>query len=317
MGRKNYGGHEDDLPRRVEDKERGRCRLRGSREDTTMKRANRKRLQDLVRKGNVIESAERQNDWGIEKAPSGRRATTLPKSFSLYGRQGYNHWWAREVTNQRQTGSCVGHAGAAMLRFQLVAAKKATRSSRDSNFPSEQFAWQASKEMDEYVSHPSTMIQFAGTSLKAVSEVLRKWGCVSRKIMPFGKMSDLTEAKFLEHAAKWKIKSFHAVSPWVEGEQQFNEYGLKWWLVNHGPVLVRMNVNQAFFNMRRNSGVLGDLSKKTGYWHAVLIVGYSEHGVLIRNSWGKSWGEYGHCWVSWEYAKLMFPEMYGWVVEKK
>lgn len=282
-----------------------------------MKTSKRKQLRDLVRKGNVIESPDRQNDWSIERASSSRSQNTLPTSFSCMGRQGYNHWWAREVKNQGQTGSCVGFAAAAMLRYQLVKAKKTTRSSRDSNFPSEQCLWQMSKEMDEYTLHPSTMIQFAGTYLKGVSSVAKKWGCVSRKVMPFGEMSSLPEQKFLGEAAKWKIDSYHAVSPWVEGEQQFNEYGLKWWLVNHGPVIVRMNVNQAFFNMRKNSGVLDDLSKKTDYWHAVLLVGYNEKALHVRNSWGKGWGEHGHCWVSWRYARLMFPEMYGWVVSPK
>jgi len=175
----------------------------------------------------------------------------------------------------------------------------------------------SSKEMDPHEENPTTGIQFAGTYIKSISDVARKFGCLSRAAMPFGRLTKLPEAKVIDLRSRWKIKSYHAVSMWVEGKNQFNEFGLKWWLVNHGPVITRLNVNVPFFEGKPKGGILDDVSKKTPYGHAILIVAYNEFGVLIRNSWGKRWGECGHLWVSWRYARLMFTESYGWVVEPK
>jgi hypothetical protein len=46
-----------------------------------------------------------------------------------------------------------------------------------------------------------------------------------------------------------------------------------------------------------------------GDGHAVLLVGIDEQGrrLLIRNSWGKTWGASGHAWMSelaWRRARL-------------
>lgn len=38
--------------------------------------------------------------------------------------------------------------------------------------------------------------------------------------------------------------------------------------------------------------------------HAVTIVGYTDRGFLIKNSWGTSWGDQGYALISYDYHKL-------------
>lgn len=38
--------------------------------------------------------------------------------------------------------------------------------------------------------------------------------------------------------------------------------------------------------------------------HAVTVVGYNKEGFIIKNSWGKAWGEKGYAVVSYDYHKL-------------
>lgn len=38
--------------------------------------------------------------------------------------------------------------------------------------------------------------------------------------------------------------------------------------------------------------------------HAVSIVGYDSNGFIIKNSWGKDWGENGYGWVSFNYHRM-------------
>ena len=279
-----------------------------------MKKAKRRAPRRVSREQqfNVKPSPERERDWSIRKAGFRKnQVSELPSKYTVYGNAGFNSWFAREVESQGQTGSCVGFAMASVLRYHLVMSGKATRSSATRNKPSEQWLWQASKEMDDYTLHPSTMLMWDGTYLKTVLDVCRKWGCVSRTVLPFGELVYEKTDKVLKAASDWKIKSYHAVSPWVEGENQFNEAGMKWWLFNHGPILTRLNVNEAFVRANRRTGVLDDTSKRTTMGHAICVVGFSDDGVLIRNSWGRRWGEYGHLWISWRYAKLFLTESYG------
>jgi hypothetical protein len=43
--------------------------------------------------------------------------------------------------------------------------------------------------------------------------------------------------------------------------------------------------------------------------HAVTIVGYNENGFIIKNSWGKGWGNNGYATVSYDYHKMFAKRM--------
>lgn len=44
--------------------------------------------------------------------------------------------------------------------------------------------------------------------------------------------------------------------------------------------------------------------------HAMTVTGYDARGVYVHNSWGKSWGNAGHCRLSWDFFRS------GWVDDK-
>jgi len=48
--------------------------------------------------------------------------------------------------------------------------------------------------------------------------------------------------------------------------------------------------------------------------HAVTIVGYTEHGFWIKNSWGTDWGAGGYALVNWDFHKLFAGQ--GLVIRK-
>jgi hypothetical protein len=43
--------------------------------------------------------------------------------------------------------------------------------------------------------------------------------------------------------------------------------------------------------------------------HAITIVGYNQYGFIIKNSWGKSWGDNGYATVSYDYHRLFAKRM--------
>lgn len=67
--------------------------------------------------------------------------------------------------------------------------------------------------------------------------------------------------------------------------------------VSHGPVVACIEADQRAFQFYR-SGVLKKNNCGTNLDHAIQVVGYGEdNGLkywLVRNSWGKSWGDNGY-----------------------
>ena len=71
------------------------------------------------------------------------------------------------------------------------------------------------------------------------------------------------------------------------------------------PVLITMTLSNAFFRPATDGTIerIEPLDPKLR--HAVVAVGHGErvstNFVLVRNSWGESWGNEGHAWISVDY----------------
>jgi hypothetical protein len=154
---------------------------------------------------NLVPSKDTIRDWRYEDALAsaalGAPAAALPSSKDL--RQ--PSWW--KISNQLNTGSCVGRATAdGVVRWHMVMAGHLDKNT----LLSPRFIWMASKETDEFTTRPETFIEGAGTSLKAAMDICRKYGIVTDQLLPF-KMETLmfagNENTFFATAAQRKIAS--------------------------------------------------------------------------------------------------------------
>jgi hypothetical protein len=164
----------------------------------------------------------------------------------------------------------------------------------------------AAKEIDEFINRPTTFIERDGTSLKAALDVARKFGNVRDTVLPFnsGKLYIDEANTFYALAAQLKITSYYNLGT--------NLAAWRTWLVAKGPILTRLNVDLTWDNASSTQGRLDVYQSNTVRGgHAVALVGYTPDRFIVRNSWGKNWGDQGFGFASLGYAQAAFTEAYG------
>jgi C1A family cysteine protease len=263
------------------------------------KRRAKRRPKRVKRILNVVPSRETERDWELEQADAalGRAAVTVPKAKDLR-----EDWW--RVGDQGTTGSCVGWATAdALLRWHFV---KSGRISQTDAL-SKRFIWMASKETDEFQTSPTTFIENSGTSLKAALDVARRYGAVKESVLPFSgtRLYGGKAETFYALAAQLKIQAYFNLS--LSRGSSIEAW--RRWLATRGPILTRLDVDDAWDDTTGNLDVYQPKTKHGG--HAVALVGYTPDRFIVRNSWGTSWGERGFAYASLAYAKDAFTEAYG------
>jgi C1A family cysteine protease len=255
---------------------------------------------------NLVPSRNTENDWRFEHAVAANALAAAPEPLAALP-QGIDlraPWW--DIGNQESTGSCVGWASTdGVARYHFVKAGKLAQKAK----LSPRFTWMASKETDEFVSRPETMIEGAGTSLKAAVNILRKYGAVPEPLLPFHVTTNLylgNENTFYATAATRRIASYFNL--------QKNLANWRSWLAAHGPILVGLGVDATWDNATATGGKLDTFQPNTVRGgHAVVIVGYrADNRFIIRNSWGTAWGDHGFAYASEAYINAgFFNESYG------
>lgn len=86
------------------------------------------------------------------------------------------------------------------------------------------------------------------------------------------------------------------------GKLKIREYAIirniiefRYAIVSNGPCFVALpvyNGSKAFWKKKNNQKLLG--------YHAVAVVGYDETGLIIRNSWGRDFGDNGYTHIDYE-----------------
>jgi C1A family cysteine protease len=248
---------------------------------------------------NVLPSQKVENDWSFDNASEAgvvAAPAAIPATKDLR-----EMWW--KINDQGSTGSCVGWATAdSVLRWMFVKAGRLQMN----DLLSPRFIWMAAKETDEFITQPTTFIEEDGTSLKAALDIARKYGAVSDLVLPFatGQLYPNPAKTFYALAAKLKIASYFNLGT--------NLGNWRTWIATKGPILTRLDVDATWDNAKANNGVLDiyqPLTTRGG--HAAAIVGYTSTSFIVRNSWGKEWGDQGFGYASWSYAQDAFTEAYG------
>ena len=251
---------------------------------------------------NLVPSLNTANDWQFHHAVDAGVLTAgpaLPASVDLR-----KPWW--DVGDQKNTGSCVGWGSTdGVARYMFAMANRLPQTLH----LSPRFTWMACKETDTTKARPETMIDAAGTSLKAAVDVLRTYGAVPDTLLPFiisTAMYTGDENAFFATAATRKIAAYFNL--------QRNLANWRAWIAQHGPIIVGLNVDHTWDNATATGGKIDNFQPNTVRGgHCVACVGYTADGrFIVRNSWNTTWGDHGFGYVSEAYINAGFyNESYG------
>lgn len=166
------------------------------------------------------------------------------------------------IRNQGSDGACVAFTASCMKEVQEK------RDIGFNEYMSPQFIYVNRQNKSSEGMYPRDLMR-----------ILSKIGSVTEIMMPYQKSTRITP-EILQYAGNHKIKGYAAITT-IDG--------MKNSLVLNGPALIGIpvyNYGQHIWKQRNNETLKGG--------HAVAIVGWTDEGFIIRNSWGASWNGDGH-----------------------
>ncbi|MBP2643786.1 MAG: cysteine protease [Firmicutes bacterium] len=193
------------------------------------------------------------------------------------------------VVDQGELGSCTANAIASGLREYLLLKNKIPliRLSR-------LFLYYEERLLEGTVDIDS------GAELRDGMKVLKSLGVCPETDWPYviSTFANPPDQKDIDDAVPYKIKEYHRIASLPQ---------LKAALAEGLPVVIGIAVYQSFeSDAVAETGVvpIPDTDKEQYLGgHAVLAVGYDDdkNYLIIRNSWGESWGDKGYCYLPYDY----------------
>jgi C1A family cysteine protease len=227
----------------------------------------------------ALKSPPDSRDWVFEQLTHGRDGrylVDLPESYDLRAH-------TQPVRDQGDRGTCASFGGAAIKEVQ---------EKRKGKFD----GWMS----PEFIYYYRDNKPASGMYGRNVFQVLQKIGSVPEHLYKYETGDNKTSPpsrKLLTKASNYRISNYARVDT-VEGVKRA--------LIELGPCYVSLPLYQT----RPKFWMPSDNEKCSG-GHAAVIVGYTEEGFILRNSWGSDWNGDGHivypysewnrhwdCWVS-------------------
>lgn len=203
------------------------------------------------------------------------------------------------VYNQGAEGSCVAHATAALFEY-LQLGELCQPGQQAEEFDPSCYT-PASRQFIYYNARVlmGTPSEDSGCLIRDAVKSAWQTGVCREALWPYG-----TETLFSKpHEEAYKEAEAHKISSY---ERCTSLECVKGALADGFPVAIGIMVFESFESDQvARSGIVpmpGDSERDLG-GHAVCVVGYddSKEKLLVRNSWGTSWGDGGHFSLPYEY----------------
>ena len=198
--------------------------------------------------------------------------------------------WDSVIEDQGDLGSCQGNAitNAYELQVRFLYPDKFTELSR-------LFVYYNSRLLD------NAIMEDAGAYIRDGMKAVQKYGICSELLWPY----DITKFRVRPTDECYKdglsrtITQYQSLRTIDEVLSALND---------NKPVVIGITVYDSFDRVSKYNPVIS-LPKpnelNTGGGHAMTIIGYDipKQRLLVKNSFGKDWGDNGYAWLPFDYAE--------------
>lgn len=227
--------------------------------------------------------------------PLKKAATTLPAFVHL-------EQWCSPIEDQGDLGSCTANAGVGLLEYYE---RRTTGNHLDA---SRLFLYKVTRKLAGSTGD-------SGAELRTTMKALVLFGTPPERYWPY-KVNDYDHeptAFCYSFADNYKAISFYRLDPpGTKPDALLRE--IKKMLAAGLPSMFGFSVYSSFPAVGDDTGdiPLPTTKDKLEGGHAVMAVGYDDKkkigackgALLIRNSWGKEWGEKGYGWLPYNYVTV-------------
>ncbi len=198
--------------------------------------------------------------------------------------------WDSLIEDQGHLGSCVGNAitnAYELLVRQLYPAKFVELSRL--------FVYYNSRLLD------SAVTEDVGAYLRDGMKAVQKFGICSEQLWPYNikKFNIKPTDECYKDALSRTITSYQSLQTVDDVLNAVNQ---------NKPVVIGIVIYDSFDRITKGNSIIpipSDTEKESAGHHAMTIVGYNipNQLFLVKNSYGKYWGDAGYGWLSFEYVK--------------
>lgn len=141
--------------------------------------------------------------------------------------------------------------------------------------------------------------QDAGTHIRLAFDVLSRFGVCEESVWPYdvSKVFVVPSMKAMRQAVGHKIHSYYRIK--ATGSDRLDEI-VSALRAGH-PVVFGTLISSAFQAVIDGTPIGPPTNGVTIGGHCMIVVGYINGSFLVKNSWGKTWGAGGFCFMRPEY----------------
>jgi C1A family cysteine protease len=203
------------------------------------------------------------------------------------------HKWVGQVKDQQQCGSCWDFSGTGIVE---VAYNKAGIGGGPKTFIlSEEFTLSCGRNGGCGGDDNTTVLEYAKTyGLPLQSEYPSKYGPY-----PNENNCKIPACVWKPSMQMFKITDWGFADATVGPQKVASTPAIKAAIMSYGAVGAGIAADDAFQNYQ--PGTVLKNSGATQIDHDIILIGWddSKKAWLLRNSWGKQWGNQGYCWIAY------------------
>jgi C1A family cysteine protease len=228
--------------------------------------------------------------WVPDSKDERDRKYTLKSAVNLLSKVDFRDRFPR-VWNQGSLGSCTAHAVGAACLYQDIYDEDSPIT-----VPSLLYIYYMTRALE------GTIGIDAGATIRNTVKAVVKFGYPIDDLWPY-KISDFRKRpddNVIRSAAREKVSSYERIDRDLSHIQE---------VLSHGdPIVFGFTVYESVYGQDvEKTGVIPIPKKKEKVigGHAVLACGYDDErqALIIRNSWGKEWGEAGYGYLPYHFVE--------------